>query len=150
MRIIVFGHEKMVQRLIILLAEEGVGVVGADDLEATVALHKQVGFDLAIVDSQAQNAEAVCNCINELWTIPLVLVVGEKPNWEKLQPLGASSYLPEGVGERELVARLKVILRRCLATRQTDKISPLPALQSSVEYKLNSEKEKKTISLDMA
>ncbi len=134
MRAIIFGREKTIQRLIVFLALEGVGVVGtSDDLEATMTLQKRVGFDLAIVDSQAEKAEAVCNCINDLWTIPLVLIVGERQaDWEKLESLGASTYLPEGAGEEELVARLRVMLRRYLAVRQTDKISPLPTLQSSV------------------
>lgn len=122
----------------------------SDDLEATMALQKQVGFDLAIVDSQAEKAEAVCQCINDLWTIPLVLIVSVKqPDWEKLQSLGASGYLPEGAGDEELVARLRVTLRRSPAG-QIEKISPRAILEKSVEYKLDSEKEKKITSLDMA
>ncbi len=152
MKVIVFGREKTIQRLIVSLAEEGVGMAGtSDDLEAIMTLQKQGGFDLAIVDSRAEKAEVVCNCINGLRTIPLVLIVDERQaNWEKLESLGASSYLPEGARDGELAARLRVILRRCWRDRGIDKISPLTAFQSSVEYKLDYEKEKKTISLDMA
>lgn len=144
MRVIVFGCEKTIQRLIVFLAEEGIGAVAtSDDLEATMVLQKQVGFDLAIVDSQAEKAETVCHCINDLWNIPLVLIVNERQaDWEKLESLGAFGYVSEGVGEREIAARLRAILLRCLLDRGIEKISPLPALQSSVEHKLNSIKEK--------
>lgn len=150
MNAIVFGREKTIQRLTVFLAEEGVGVVGtSDDLETSMALQKQAGFDLAIVDSQTQNAETVCNYINELGTIPLVLIVGERQiDWKKVQSLGASSYLPERSGEKELVARLRVILRRCLLDRGIEKISPRSTLQGSVEYRLNYEKEGQTVSLE--
>ena len=77
MRVMVFGNKMVTRRLTTSLAEEGIRVISASDgLDGMMALLKQGEFDLAVVDSLAEEAEAACRRINELRAIPLVLVVG--------------------------------------------------------------------------
>ena len=122
MRVMVFGSKMMIRRLTASLAGGGIKVIGASDgLDRMMALLKQDEFDLAVVDSLSEEAEAACRCINELWDIPLVLIVREKQaNWEKLKSLDADGYIPEGAGEAELAARLKAVANRFWTAKHRD------------------------------
>ena len=115
MRVIVFGSKMMIRRLNASLAGGGIKVIGASDgLDRMMALLKQDKVALAVVDSLSEEAEAACRRINELWDIPLMLMVSEKrSNWEKLKLLDADGYIPEGAGKAELAARLQAVVRRC-------------------------------------
>ena len=87
-----------------------------------LALEKQDGFDLAIVDSLSEKSEAACYHIREFWEMPLVLIVSQRqPDWERLQSLSADGYLPEEAKDAELAARLRAILRRFWPAGQVEK-----------------------------
>ena len=109
------------------LAEEGVEVKslpgGGDTMMALPD-----DFDLAMVDNSALEAEAVCQCINKVWDIPLIVMVRRDADWEKVESLGADGYVPIEAGKAELRARLRAILRRFEPTRKTKK--PKPAYAS--------------------
>jgi len=119
MRVMVFGNKMVTRRLTTSLAEEGIRVISASDgLDGMMALLKQGEFDLAVVDSLAEEAEAACRRINELRAIPLVLVVGKREtDWERLQSLGADGYVPENTGKAQLAARLRAVVRRKAHTK---------------------------------
>lgn len=116
MRILVFGREKTIKRLSVFLAKEGIEVVGiSDGLDKMMAVQKQSRFDLAILDSWAEEAEAACHHIHKFWGTPLVLIVNKRQvDWKRMQSLGANGYLPEEAGEVELAARIRATLRRFL------------------------------------
>jgi len=108
------GASKVTEFLNDLLAGEKMGVVKLPDTSDSMkAMQEHKRFDLAIVDSQAQNADIACHRIGELWDTPIVLIVGGgKTNWEMLRSLGADGYILEGAGKSEIAARLRAILRR--------------------------------------
>lgn len=120
MRVIVFGRERMIKKLSVFLAREGIEMVGTSDrLDKMITLPEQGGFDLAIVDSQA-----ACHHIKEIWDMPVVLIVNRRQaNWERLQSLDADGYLAEEAENGELVARLRAMLRRLCPARQVEKMS---------------------------
>ncbi len=122
MRIIVFGRERTVRKLISLTEAEVeiMGPPGSPD--EIMALPKQDSADLAIVDSAAEDIEAACRHITKFWDIPLVLVVGKKEaDWKTLQSLGADGFVPDEAENAELAARLRAILRRFSPTRQVQR-----------------------------
>jgi len=107
MRVMVFGREMMIQRLTTSLAGEGIEVV------PTKAQPKGERFDLAVVDSLSEEAETACQCIKELWGIPVVLIVkGRQVDWDRLQSLDIDGFIPEWMGAAELAARLRAVVRR--------------------------------------
>jgi DNA-binding response OmpR family regulator len=73
----------------------------------------QYHFDLSIVDMLADNAEEACNCINDRWHLPLILIVKhQQADWEQLEVLEAYGYISDTFSKSELIARLAAIARR--------------------------------------
>ena len=114
MKVIIIGRERTVQKLTAVLAGEDIDIVRlSDGLDKVVALQHQEMFDLAIVDSLAEEVETACHHINKVWGIPLVLVVSKRhTDWAQLQLLGAIGYLPVEAENGELLVRLRAMLRR--------------------------------------
>ena len=107
MRVIALGDRTMIRKLSTSLSEEGVEVV------SMITLPKRKRFDLAVVDSSAEEAEVACRYIKQVWGIPVVLVVKRKQtDWERLQALDTDAYIPEDVSSAELIARLRAVVRR--------------------------------------
>lgn len=100
------------QRVSTSLAGEGIDVVSTSDRPQAMALLKHERLDLAVVDALAEDVEASCRCIRELWGIPVVLIVRERQaDWERLQSLDTDGYIPERAGAAELAARLWAVVR---------------------------------------
>jgi len=124
MRVIAFAPARTLERLAILLGREGIEVMGTPErIEQMLPLRERDGFDLALLDSRAENAETAWQCMRELWDVPLVLMVGKGPlDWRRLQSLGADAYLPDAANNGEFIARLKAILRRLSLARGAAKV----------------------------
>lgn len=122
MRVTVFGRKATVKKLSKRLIEEGVEVTTTPDgLAGMLCLRERAMPDLAIVDSQSEAVEAACREVKQTPGTPLVLTINHKrANWRRLQPLGADGYLPDGGPDRELVARLRSVLRRFQPVERTD------------------------------
>ena len=99
MRIIATGTKFITRRLILAL-------VGSE-------FELVCPSDLVVVDSLAKGVETTCRRIREVGSVPIVLMVGqERPDWKEMQSLDINGYIPRGVNEAELVARLRAVLRR--------------------------------------
>ena len=122
MRVMAFGDEIVIRRLTIPLAREGIEVVGFSDVLKAAASMKQERYDLAIVDSRIGKARLVCHCIGQLGGIPVVLMIREtRVDWRKLQSLAVDGYIPDWVGQAEMAARLRSIVRRHLPARGVER-----------------------------
>jgi len=128
MKAIVYGHERTVEKLVVLLTVEGIEAEGVfDGPYKTVVLQTQGDFDLAIVDSQTEATEEACHHIKASRDIPLVLIVNPKEaDWRKLQLLDADAYLPEKAEGNVLAARLRAVLRRFRPAGQVAKRNLVP------------------------
>ena len=95
MRVVVYGRESTLQKITLVLAEEGVEVAGVSDmLYEMLGWHTNQNFDLAIADGQAKRPEITCRSIREHWNIPVVLMIDQKrANWKELQVMDADGYL---------------------------------------------------------
>lgn len=114
MRVVVYGRENTLQKITVVLAEEGVEVAGISDrLSEMLGWHTNQHFDLAIVDGQARRTGATCRSIREYWNIPVVLMIDQKrANWKELQIMDADGYLQAEAEGTELAARLRAVIRR--------------------------------------
>lgn len=114
MKAIVYGQEGTAKKVTALLAKAGVMVeeVSAKFYEAISGLGEGQ-FDLAVVDSRAKTADLACHHIRKSRAVPLVLIVDpRRAAWDELEPFDADGYLPGGIENRELSARMRAMLRR--------------------------------------
>ena len=69
---------------------------------------------MVILDEELPHSDEVCSRIREQSCAPIILL-GSKPNgeaWDKAVAMGADAYLRRAVSRRELMARMRAILRR--------------------------------------
>lgn len=139
MRVMFFGSKIIVQKLAASLRGREIEWVSPAEVPELIASLQHESFDLAIVDSQIEKARLACQHINESCTIPLVLMLRERPvNWEMLDSFDVDGYLPDWVREEELAARLQAVVRRQASAKQfgeTNNLSLTFAPQSRVKAK---------------
>ena len=127
MRIMVMESRSVTRRLISALAGSDFELGCPSELLEAVILLKRNQFDLVVMDSSTEGAEATCHRVSEAGSVPVVLMIGQKQqNWKKMQSLDVDGYIPQGVNGAELVARLRAVLRRFCPTEQVEKMNPVP------------------------
>lgn len=115
MRVLVFGSKATVWRLTGSLRKEGIESVSLSDTSEAASLLEREEFDLAIVDSLLEEAEAICRRIAELVSIPVVLIVDrQRADWGRLHSMNIHGYIPKGRSGAETAARLRAVARRGL------------------------------------
>lgn len=113
MRVMVMGSKPVTERLISALAGSDFEMACPSEVLEAVTLLKRDQFDLVVVDSSTEEAEAACHRVNEAGNTPVVLMIIRKQHdWKKMQSLGVDGYIPQEVEGAELVARLKAVSRR--------------------------------------
>lgn len=81
---------------------------------AREALVKTKGVSLVVLDEAVPDIADACLKIRAQSQAPIILI-GSKPDaraWNQALSLGADAYLGHSVSRRELIARIKAILRR--------------------------------------
>ncbi len=106
---------------------EGYDVVSAGDGEAGLELIEQHKPDLIILDVMMPKKDGLQTCKelrNAGISTPLILLTARSAEVDKVLglELGADDYLAKPFGMRELVARVKALLRRTSNTAEVDKI----------------------------
>jgi DNA-binding response OmpR family regulator len=105
------------------LGEAGFGVTHAPTGAAGVALAGRAAFDALILDLMLPDMDGleVCRRIRATAEIPILMLTARGDAMDRVVGLemGADDYLPKPFEPRELLARLKAILRR----RGSDKAS---------------------------
>ncbi|MDE5128208.1 response regulator transcription factor [Paenibacillus larvae] len=98
------------------LQKEGFKVLEAKDGEEASALLEQETVDLAIVDVMMPNKDGyeLCREIRRYYDIPVIMLTakGEIPDKEKGYQAGTDDYLVKPFEPKELVFRIKALLRR--------------------------------------
>ena len=121
MRVMVYGREALIQGFIDSLVGEEIEVVGSSDKLEAAALLKQQNFDLAVVDSPAEDEDpwhfvnrhfASWHFVSQLSDIPVMLIVEEEANWDRLEQLEVDGYISERAPGPLLAALLRAVVRR--------------------------------------
>jgi two-component system OmpR family response regulator len=93
-----------------------VQVVHAQDGRAGLAKLEQGGFDLVLLDLTMPGMDGleVCRRIRDKSRIPIVMLTARGDETDRVVglELGADDYMPKPFGPRELLARMRAVLRR--------------------------------------
>ena len=124
-RVLVVEDEPNIRELVALhLKLEGLAVTPAKDGEQAIALIKSQPFDLCVLDLMLPRIDglAVCRAIRRESTnadTPILMLTAKRDEADKVLGLesGADDYLTKPFGVRELVARVRALLRRPRATK---------------------------------
>lgn len=114
--LIVDDDRAMVGMVASLLGSEGYDLITAYDGETAVRRHAEELPDLVILDRglPKMTGEEVTRRIRATSQTPILMLTGEKGEDErvKLLDLGADDYLEKPFGRKELLARVRALLRR--------------------------------------
>ena len=120
MTILIVDDEKdIVDLLSYNLEKEGFSVIKAYDGEAALELAKSKKPDLVILDLMLPGVRGldVCRFIRkmpELETLPIIMLTARSDQTDKILGLeiGADDYITKPFNVRELIARVRAVLRR--------------------------------------
>jgi len=125
----VIEDDESVRRSLALNLElEGFTVITSSDGEAGVELVKEKSPDLIILDvmmPKKDGLEACREIRNHGISSPLILLTARSAEVDKVLglELGADDYLAKPFGMRELIARVRALLRRTQVTSEVDKVN---------------------------
>lgn len=124
---VVEDDESVRQSLVLNLEAENFQVVTASDGEAGLALIEEVKPDLIILDVMMPRKDGLQAC-KELRSqgnsTPLILLTARTQEVDKVLglELGADDYLGKPFGMRELIARVRALLRRTSSSTEVNEI----------------------------
>jgi len=113
--LVVEDEAKIAEIVRAYLEREGFRVTVAEDGEKALSTLKQ-GFDLIILDLMLPDigGEEICRTIREDSDIPIIMLTAKSDEEDRIKGLGigADDYVVKPFSPRELVARVKALLRR--------------------------------------
>ena len=125
---IIEDDESVRKSLVLNMELEGFKVVTASDGEAGLQVIDEHKPDLIILDVMMPRKDGLQTC-RELRgkgiSTPLILLTARSAEVDKVLglDLGADDYLAKPFGMRELIARVKALLRRTNGVQEVDKVS---------------------------
>ena len=127
--LIVDDDRALVGMVASLLGAEGYDLLTAYDGETALRRHAEDLPDLVILDRRLpkMSGDEICKRIRAVAQTPILMLTGEKGEDErvKLLDLGADDYLEKPFGRKELLARVRALLRRAPANAR-------PAVASAI------------------
>jgi len=122
-RILLVEDEKSIRDVVAAYLErEGYWVTAAADGEAAVEQFDQHQFDLVVLDLMLPklSGEDVCRHIRDGSDVPIIMLTAKGEEEDRIAglELGADDYLVKPFSPRELVARVRALLRRAHVTEE--------------------------------
>jgi len=116
-RVLVIEDEPgILEALTFLLRKEGFEVASATDGAAGLAEFDRTGGDIVLLDLMlpGMSGSDVCRAIREKSNVPIIIVTAKDDEIDKVVGLeiGADDYVTKPYSSRELVARIRAVLRR--------------------------------------
>ncbi len=116
-RILVVDDEKRIRDIIVMyLLKEGYEVADFDNADAAYNYMQNNHIDLVVLDimMRGMNGLDLCKKIRKSSEVPIIFVSARNEELDRILglELGADDYLPKPFSVRELVIRIKNILRR--------------------------------------
>jgi two-component system response regulator ResD len=120
-RILVVDDEERIRRLLrMYLEKEGYVIEEAEDGETALRIALQHDFDLIVLDLMLPGIDGieVCTRLRQSKATPVVMLTakGEEVNRVQGFEVGADDYVVKPFSPREVIFRIKAILRRSSAT----------------------------------
>jgi DNA-binding response OmpR family regulator len=114
--LIVEDERKILDLIRLYMQKEGYEAVTASDGEEALRLFAQVKPDLVVLDLMLPRLDGleVCRRIRQSSHVPVIMVTAKEEETDKVigLGLGADDYLTKPFSPRELMARVKALLRR--------------------------------------
>ncbi len=114
--LLVEDDKTIVATLTEFLSREGFAVKSANGQSAALALLDGEAFDLALLDISLAdgNGFSLCSAIKANWKLPVIFLTASGDEYSTVAgfDLGADDYIPKPFRPRELVSRIKNVLRR--------------------------------------
>lgn len=116
-RILVVDDEASILQFVSYnLRKEGYEVTTAPDGDSALALAERTGFDLIVLDIMLPGTDGyeVCRRLRAMGDTPVLFLSARDTELDKVVglELGGDDYLAKPFGVRELIARVKALLRR--------------------------------------
>ena len=115
--LIVDDEPNIIELARLYLERDGYKVAGAMNGQDALSNQRSLNPDLIILDLMLPDIDGfeVCRHIRARSTVPILMLTARKEDVDKIVglELGADDYLTKPFNPRELVARVKAILRRC-------------------------------------
>lgn len=98
------------------LEQEGCKVSAAYTAEEAVSMLERNSYDLLLIDWMLPGQQGIelCKEVQRKWKVPVIMLTAKSDEFDKViaLELGADDYLTKPFGMRELLARIKAVLRR--------------------------------------
>ena len=123
--LVVDDDTNICELLRLYLTKEGYQVTTANDGEEGLDKFKQVKPDMVLLDVMMPKMDGleVCRRIRKLGNTPVMMLTAKGETFDKVLglELGADDYVVKPFDTKEVVARIKAVLRRCHAAENGDK-----------------------------
>ena len=124
--LVVDDDRKTVELVRLYLESEGFHVYTAYDGQMAVQIARKQAPDLIILDLMLPKMEGtdVCRIIRKESVVPIIMLTARTTEDDKLEGLnlGADDYIVKPFSPREVLARVKAVLRRAQTFRETDEV----------------------------
>ena len=144
-RVLVVDDEESVRELIQLyLTKEGFEVVSAREGREALRLNAERHPDLIILDLMLPGLDGweVCRQLRGISRVPIIMLTARSEEVDRIVglELGADDYVVKPFSPRELVARVKAVLRRGAAAPEEHEVLSFPGLRiDRVQHRLEVE-----------
>ena len=128
-RVLVVEDEASLREpLVYLLQKEGYDVIEAEDGTKAVAAFHEYGANIILLDLMLPglSGNEVCRVIRQSSNVPIIMLTAKDDEIDKVVGLemGADDYVTKPYMKRELLARMKAVLRRQVEPQSTTKAVP--------------------------
>jgi DNA-binding response OmpR family regulator len=124
--LLIEDDERLAALLVTYFAPHGVEIVHVRDGRDGLRRVEQGGVDVVLLDLTLPGMDGleVCKGIREHSRIPIVMLTARGDETDRVVglELGADDYLPKPFGPRELLARMRAVLRRSLPEAQSERL----------------------------
>ncbi len=114
--LVVEDEESFREGVSFILSKEGYGVIDASDGNDAIIKFEREGADLVLLDVMLPGLSGleVCKKLRTLTKVPIIMLTAKDTELDKVLGLeiGADDYITKPFSSRELLARVKAILRR--------------------------------------
>jgi two-component system, OmpR family, response regulator RegX3 len=115
--LIVEDESSFSEAISFLLVKEGFETDVAENGRTALELFKASAYDLVLLDLMIPEVSGidVCRAIRTTSMVPIIMLTAKDSEVDKVVglELGADDYVTKPYSSRELVARIKAVLRRC-------------------------------------
>lgn len=141
--LVVEDEKSLLEPLVFLLEKEGFTVAGVENGSDALKVFDKVKPDIVLLDLMlpGMSGTEICREIRSHSSVPIIMLTAKDGEVDKVVglELGADDYITKPYSTRELLARMKAVLRRGSTGRET------PTVLEAGQIRLDSERHKVTV-----